>query len=49
VPTPSNAVMLDQLLAWADDEATRQRILVDNPAALYEFPLPPPPVPAPVS
>ena len=38
VPTPSNATMLDHLLAWADDEPTRRRILVDNPAALYGFP-----------
>lgn len=38
VPTPSTALMLDQLLAWADDDATRRRILVDNPAALYGFP-----------
>lgn len=36
-PTPSDALMLDQLLAWADDDATRQRILADNPAALYGF------------
>ncbi len=37
VPVPSNAAMLDQLLAWTDDEATRRRILVDNPASLYGF------------
>ncbi len=42
VPTPSNAVMLDQLLNWADDDATRRRILVDNPASLYGFPPSPP-------
>lgn len=45
-PTPPpDAVMLDQLLAWADDEAARRRILADNPAALYGFPpaLPLPP------
>jgi len=48
VPMPSSAMMLDQLLAWADDGATRRRILVDNPAALYQFPPPPsPPDPAP--
>jgi len=29
--------MLDLLLEWADDEATRRRILVDNPARLYGF------------
>jgi D-galactarolactone isomerase len=29
--------MLDILLEWADDEATRNKILVDNPARLYGF------------
>ena len=36
-PPPSNAAMLDLLLDWAPDEATRRRILVDNPARLYGF------------
>jgi D-galactarolactone isomerase len=36
-PSPSNAAMLDLLLDWAPDEATRRRILVDNPARLYAF------------
>jgi D-galactarolactone isomerase len=36
-PPPSDAALLDLLGAWADDEATRQRILVDNPARLYGF------------
>ena len=31
------ADLLDLLLFWADDEATRNRILVDNPAELYGF------------
>jgi D-galactarolactone isomerase len=31
------AVLLDTLLDWAPDEATRRRILVDNPAQLYGF------------
>ena len=31
------ALGLDLLLDWAPDEATRTRILVDNPAALYGF------------
>jgi D-galactarolactone isomerase len=31
------AVLLDVLLDWAPDEATRRRILIDNPAALYGF------------
>ena len=36
-PVPDTADMLDLLLEWADDDATRRRILVDNPAALYGF------------
>ena len=36
-PRPDSAALLDLLLEWADDEATRRRILVDNPAALYGF------------
>lgn len=36
-PSPSNAAMLDLLLDWAPTEATRRRILVDNPARLYGF------------
>ncbi len=36
-PPPSSAAMLDLLLDWAPDEATRTRILVDNPARLYGF------------
>jgi len=31
------ADLLDLLLHWADDDATRNRILVDNPAKLYGF------------
>lgn len=31
------AALLDLLLDWADDETTRARILVDNPAELYGF------------
>jgi D-galactarolactone isomerase len=34
---PDDAVLLDMLLDWAPDEATRQKILVDNPARLYGF------------
>ncbi len=33
---PDDADLLDLLLEWAPEEATRRRILVDNPAALYE-------------
>jgi predicted TIM-barrel fold metal-dependent hydrolase len=29
--------LLDLLLDWVDDDATRKRILVDNPAKLYGF------------
>jgi D-galactarolactone isomerase len=36
-PVPDTPLMLDLLLEWADDDATRRRILVDNPAALYGF------------
>ena len=35
---PDDAVLFDLLLAWAPDEAVRHRILVENPAALYDFP-----------
>ena len=35
---PDDAVLFDLLGDWAPDEATRQRILVDNPAKLYGFP-----------
>jgi D-galactarolactone isomerase len=34
---PDDATLLDLLLDWAGDEATRRRILVDNPASLYGF------------
>jgi D-galactarolactone isomerase len=34
---PDDAVLFDLLTAWAPDEATRNRILVDNPATLYGF------------
>jgi D-galactarolactone isomerase len=34
---PDDSVLLDLLLDWASDEATRRRILVDNPAELYGF------------
>jgi D-galactarolactone isomerase len=36
-PVPDTASMLDLLLEWAHDEATRHRILVANPARLYGF------------
>lgn len=34
---PDDADLLDLLLAWAPDESTRRKILVDNPAELYGF------------
>ncbi len=34
---PDEALLLDALLHWVPDEATRRRILADNPAALYGF------------
>ncbi len=34
---PDEAAMLDLLLDWVEDAATRARILVDNPAELYGF------------
>jgi D-galactarolactone isomerase len=34
---PDEALLLDMLLDWAPDEATRRRILVDNPAELYGY------------
>jgi predicted TIM-barrel fold metal-dependent hydrolase len=36
-PSPEAGVLLDQFFAWVPDAAVRQRILVDNPARLYEF------------
>jgi D-galactarolactone isomerase len=35
---PDDAVLFDLLTDWAPDERTRHRILVDNPAVLYDFP-----------
>ena len=35
---PDDAALFDLISAWAPDEKTRNRILVDNPAALYGFP-----------
>ncbi|MBE9553151.1 MAG: amidohydrolase family protein, partial [Proteobacteria bacterium] len=34
---PDDAELLDLLLDWAENEATRDRILVGNPAELYGF------------
>jgi len=34
---PNTTDLLDLLADWVPDETTRNRILVDNPAALYGF------------
>lgn len=34
---PDDAILLDLLAEWAPNMATRNRILVDNPAKLYQF------------
>jgi predicted TIM-barrel fold metal-dependent hydrolase len=34
---PDDAVLFDLLSMWAPDEATRNRILVQNPETLYGF------------
>lgn len=36
-PMPNTTDLLDALADWVPDETTRNRILVDNPAALYGF------------
>jgi D-galactarolactone isomerase len=36
-PKPDDAGLLDLLLDWADDDATRRKILVENPARLYGY------------
>ena len=35
---PDDAVLFDLLSDWAPDEKVRHRILVENPATLYDFP-----------
>ena len=35
--TPDDALLFDLLARWAPNEATRNRILVANPEALYGF------------
>jgi 2-pyrone-4,6-dicarboxylate lactonase len=36
-PMPNDGALADLLLDWIPDEATRRRVLVDNPAARYGF------------
>ena len=35
---PDDAVLFDLLATWVPDAAARNRVLVDNPARLYDFP-----------
>ncbi len=35
---PDDAVLFDLLSDWVPDEKTRHRVLVENPATLYDFP-----------
>ena len=37
-PMPNDVGLLDMMLDWVPDEATRNQILVDNPAELFGFP-----------
>jgi len=37
VSIPNDGFLLDQLMGWAGDDVTRQKILVDNPAQLFGF------------
>jgi predicted TIM-barrel fold metal-dependent hydrolase len=37
VPMPQDAALLDILATWVPDEATRRKILVENPARLYDI------------
>jgi predicted TIM-barrel fold metal-dependent hydrolase len=37
-PMPNDVALLDMMLDWVPDEATRKTILVDNPAELFGFP-----------
>ena len=34
---PNDGDLVDQIAVWVPDEATRRRILVDNPERLYGF------------
>jgi predicted TIM-barrel fold metal-dependent hydrolase len=34
---PDDALLFDLLADWVPDEKVRQRILVENPASLYDF------------
>jgi predicted TIM-barrel fold metal-dependent hydrolase len=34
---PNDGDLMDHLLDWIPDEEVRRRVLVDNPARLYDF------------
>ena len=38
IAKPDDAALFDLLGQWVPDEATRHRVLVENPALLYDFP-----------
>jgi predicted TIM-barrel fold metal-dependent hydrolase len=38
VEPPDDALLFDQLMNWAPNEEMLHRILVENPASLYDFP-----------
>src|SRR5262244_429973 len=37
-PLPDDALLFDLLTDWVPDQKTRHRVLVENPATLYDFP-----------
>ena len=37
-PMPNDVALLDMMLDWVPDETARNKILIDNPAALFGFP-----------
>ena len=37
-PMPNDIDLLDPMLDWVPDEATRNKIFVDNPAEAFGFP-----------
>ena len=34
---PNDVALLDLVMEWVPDEATRQKLFVDNPADLFDF------------
>jgi predicted TIM-barrel fold metal-dependent hydrolase len=35
---PNDADLVDQIATWLPTDALRRRVLVDNPAKLFDFP-----------